>query len=615
MSKEKKNKKQGPIRTGVVLPLTLTIAGIVLFSTFLLDSAIEKAIEFVGEKINGAEVNVASVETSFKDLSVVVSKVEVTDKTNPDFNKFQIGSLKFQMLWDALLRAKVVIETAEVNNILLNTKRSYKGYVLPPPPPGDDKKTQEMLNKARKEFDGNVIGDLAGVLSGDSIGAGKKIEGELESKKRFEALKVEVNQKEAQLKQTFSKLPKKDDLNKLQNRIKGINWNDLGNLTKAPKLLKEVDTIQKDINKTIKAYDGAQKQLNQSVTDVSQSYKEAEALVQKDIDNIGKRMKLPSLDPASIAKMLFGNELLSKVEEAKKYHTMAKKYMPPKKEGKEAPLKRERGKGRDYRFGTPKSYPLFWLKRAKIDSQNEQGMVQGLITDVTNNQRQINKLTEINVEADFPVMQLRDIDSKIVLDFMQEPKANVNMSIGSYPVKDKALSDSEDAKFIIKTAKVRSDFKGVLKEERADFRLNNTFREIQYEVSAKSAGVNEVLQDVANNTQTLRLDAKARGRWDALKFEISSNLAKAIENSARSVVQAKIDKAKNKIKADVEAQIAGTKKEVNDKISKFKSEYTKQINTFKKKYKEITSKLSRDKKKAEKKVKKKAGNLLKGIKL
>ena len=356
--KEKKNKKKGPIRTGAVIPLIVFVAAVVAFNTFLLDVTIKKTIEFVGEKVNEAEVNVSSVNTSFKDLAISVKRIQVTNKEEPNFNKVEIGEFNFRMLWDALLRGKIVIEKSELKNILINTKRKKRGYVLPPPPAKNAaaKKTKEVLKSAKKEFNGNVFGDIAGVLSGDSVGdTTGKIEGELASKKRLNQLEKEVDQKQKEIDAALKGLPTSKDFEDMKKRFNAIKWQDLGNIAKAPKVLQQADKLNRDINAANKAINNASKKVDGGLKFVDKSYKEVQNLVNEDINNISKRMNLPSLDPKTISKMLFGNELLNKIEEVKKYQEMASDYMPKKKGKLEAPIKNERGKGRDYRFGTPNS--------------------------------------------------------------------------------------------------------------------------------------------------------------------------------------------------------------------------------------------------------------------
>ncbi|MBT4793419.1 MAG: hypothetical protein HON90_17740, partial [Halobacteriovoraceae bacterium] len=188
--KEKPKKPKGPIRTGAVIPFLVISLIVVLFNLFLLDSTIKKTIEFAVEQVNGAEVNVSKVTTSLSDLKIEVGKIQITDKNAPAFNMLQVGKVDFQLMWDALLRGKIVIDIANIEDILLNTKRSSAGEVFPverDEKTGNSKATQELLNKTKKEFDGNVFGDIAGIMAGGSTGdVTKNIAGTLESKKKFD---------------------------------------------------------------------------------------------------------------------------------------------------------------------------------------------------------------------------------------------------------------------------------------------------------------------------------------------------------------------------------------------------------------------------------------------
>lgn len=623
MSKEKKKnkikKKQGPIRTGAVIPFIVFVTVVTLFNIFLLDSTIKSTIEFVGGKINGAEVNVSKVETKFLDLSFTVHGVQFTNKNKPKENLFKIDTIKFQMLWDGVLRGKGVIKTAEVNGILLGAKRKRAGEVYPEEfdeKTGNNVVAQKALEKVEKEFEGNVFGDIASVLAGGSTGdVASNIEGQLESKKRFEKLQEEVKVAEKKLDADLAKVPSSKKLKSFEKRFKDINWNDLGNILKAPKVLKKADDLKKDIDKAIKAVENANENTKKSITSLNKSYKEAESLISKDINSVSKRMNLPTLDQASIARMIFGPEVLSKVKEAKKYQTMAEKYMPPKKEKKPVAIKTNRSEGRDYQFGKPNSYPLFWLKKAQITSENEQGKIKGMILDVTNDQRATGKLTKVDITGDFPPLSIRDAYGKLTIDHRDEAIANVDAGVGSFIVKDKALSKSKDVTFAIKQSEVQTKIKGQLTKKRVNLKINNRFTKISYETKAKSKALDEVLSDVAKKTKVLTLDAKASGKWESIKFDVRSNLAKAIENSVRSLVKEKIEAAQRKIKADIERQIASEKAKVDNQINKLKNDVNKELAKVNNEFKKLKSKVKNEEKKAKKKVKKSLGNPLKGISL
>jgi uncharacterized protein (TIGR03545 family) len=612
---EKVKKKQGPIRTGAVIPFVVITSLVIGFNILFLDSTIKSALEYVGEQAVGAEVNIDLVDTDFSKLSVVVKRMQLTDASNPDFNKIEIGTLKFQMLWDALLRGKLVISTANIEDILVNTKRTSRGYLVEKAIESDGatQKTQELLKGAKEEFKGNVFGDIAGVLSGEA--GATDLNATLESEKKFKEIEKDLVRREKDIDAKLKSLPTKAELKNLEKRLGKIRWNDLGNLLKAVKVLQEADKLKRDIEKAKKSYEVAGKAIDSGLKEIDKSYKDAEKLVAKDIENITKRMKLPKLDPASIAKMIFGNELVSKLETLKEYQNIAKQYMPARTDkDKPKPVKQARGKGRNYRFGTPNSYPLFWLKLASINSKNDQGKVSGKVENITTNQSQIGKLTTGLVTADFPPQGIRNFVSEFEIDHRDKPIMNIDVAVGSVPVVDKALSDSKETKFIIKKANNKVSISAKLTENHVKFRMKNRLSKIKYHTKAKSKQLDLVLADVAKKTKILTLDARGTGKWDNLKFDIKSNLAKAIEKSVKSLVQQKINKAKNKIKNDVEAKLSGTRKRVDSKVAKLKSDYNKQMKQGQAQMDKIKADLKKKKKKEEKKAKKSTKNLFKGFK-
>lgn len=627
--KEKKKKKQGPIRFSAVIPLTVFIALVVGFNIYFLDSTIKSVIEYGGTEANGAEVNVGSVNSSFKELRITVSNIQFTNKKKPTHNIFTIGRVQFQLLWDAILRGKFVIDLAEIGDIKVDTKRSKPGRV-PPPSKAKSQAKEKVLKAAQENFDGNVFGDIAAVAGGASTqDTGDAIKEGLESEKKFKELENNINTQKTKLEQSFKDLPSQSELQSLEKRLRDINWNDLGNLAKAPKVLKEADKLKKDIDRAIKKYQTAEKEFKKTERLLKDSFKEAEASVENDIAAVGQRMKIPTLNPEGIARSLFGEEIFGKVDMLKGYYAKVEKYLPPKKEGpsekdkiKQAQAEKRRG-GKDYKFGTPNSYPLFWMKLAKINSENKQGTVAGQIKDVTNDQVALGRLTTMNLEADFPPQQIRGVKAEMVVDHRDKPMATIKGRIDSFPVKDKAISKSKDVTFVLGEANVESILDAKLTPKRAEIKVDNKFSKIKYITKAESKVVDEVLRDVSKRTKYLTLDAKAEGKWDKLAFDIESNLARAIQNSVQGLVQAKIKEMKDKIRRDVQAEIDKQKAQVQAEINKLTGQYQGELNKVQREIDKVKGNLKQQEKDAKKKAKKQKNkavkdlkkNLLKGLKL
>ncbi len=611
-TKEKKVKKVGPIRTSAVIPLVLIIGGIILFNIFFLDSTVKNIMEIVGSRLNTAQVDVQTVDSSFKELRFTVKGIQVTNPSEPKFNTLEIGKIEFIMSWDALLRAKAVVNLAEVSDIKVNTERKKPGklYLEEEQASEAEVKAKEILSNTKEEFKGNVFGDVAGVLAGGSTGdVTGDMTAKLESKVRFEQLKKEIDEKKTNLTRQLGNLPSDKDFKDFENRFNQIK-KDFNNIAKLPNALKEADKLNKDISATFKKYDELNKTFNQSIKEIDKSYKEAEALISKDIAAVKKRMNLPTLDQASIAKVLFGPEIVDRVAQVKTYQQKVQKYMPPKKEKVEEE-KIPRGEGVNYKFGTPKSYPQFWLKLAKISSENAQGNVKGELKDFSTNQKMINKQAIIEIDADFPPQEIKNLKFKMNIDYKENLISHFNGSVGEFMVYDKALSKGADATFVLKKSKGTSLFQGSFTSEDLNMTIDNTFHSIDYKTEAKNKVLAEVLNDVTAKTKKLTLDAKVKGKWESLAFEIKSNLASAIERSVRGVIQAKIDEAQQKIRKEIEASIAQTKGQVDSQIAGLKSSVQSQIDSGKKQMEEAKAKIESEKKNAEKNAKK---NVLKGLK-
>lgn len=573
----KKNKKQktGFIRTGAVVPFIIVMALIIGFNILFLDTLLASFMEKMGTKLVGAEVNVSSVNTSFKDLSIDVNRIQVTNKETPERNLFEIGNVHFGLMWDALLRAKFVIEESSIKDILVDTKRSSKGYVVPPDAKAEDEKPSETILNAKKEFKGNIFGDIASLLGGDSTkDIAANIEGELKSKKRYEELNSEIKVKEKEVSKMLKDLPNDKDLKDLEKRAKAINVKNLTNFSKAAKTLKEINTVKKDIDQTIKAYDNAQKRVSSEIKYLENSTKEIDKLVNEDINSIQKRVNLPSLDTKSISNVLFGEEVTSKMASFEGYFKKAKKFMPPPKDERSAPevVATARGEGVNYQFGTPTSYPLFWLKLASVNSKTDQGNMSGAIKNVTTDQRLANAPMLVDLRGDFTKQDVQNIRFQAIFDHRFGINDEVKIGIGKFPVREKKLSDSKDVTFKVKEANGQSQISAKLQNEKVNFEMNNVITSINYEVDAKSKEVKSLLNGIAGDANRITLDAKSSGTFKDLDWKISTNLANVIKASVERQLQAKINEAKAKIKSQVEGEIKSQKDKFNSELAKLKEE-------------------------------------------
>ncbi|HAG92060.1 MAG TPA: TIGR03545 family protein, partial [Bdellovibrionales bacterium] len=198
---EKKKKKKGPIRIEAILPAVLILGLVYGYFYFFFDGHLRRAAEYALTQIHGAEVNIGNIETSVFNASLLVQKIQITDKNQPERDLFRVGEIHFKALWDGLLRAKVVIDDASIKNIQALVPRERPGRVLPPPPPDGKpgiiaKAEKEIVDQTRAKLQDNFIGDIAAVAGGvdvkDQLG---QIESNLKASVRIKELEEELNKK------------------------------------------------------------------------------------------------------------------------------------------------------------------------------------------------------------------------------------------------------------------------------------------------------------------------------------------------------------------------------------------------------------------------------------
>jgi uncharacterized protein (TIGR03545 family) len=640
INNKKTNKKKGPIRFEAVIPTAIIIGLIYGYFYLFFDSHLKKIIEFAASSVHGAEVNVGKIESSVWGGYFKLFKLQVTDKEQPARNLIQIEKIHFELVWDALLRAKFVVKEASIENIMAYSPRVHPGKVFPKVE--NPKSKNELLNKveetfidqAKSEFNNNVLGDVASILDGtDPNEQLKNLQAELKSDAKIKELEKALEEKKQAWKERIEKLPQKPQIDALVARSKTLKFN-----TKDPKQfaqdLKEVDKIIKEGDKIVKEFNAASKSLKGDVTGFNNDFKSLDDMIKQDIKDLQNRLKIPDLNTGDFAKGLFGKIISEKLGKYKKYISMAQEYMPPKKSEKEKAdelakviTPQERKSGIDFKFPKEKSYPTFWLQHAKISSKESasefSGNLSGEAIDLTTQPTVIGKPFKINVEGNFPKQNILGFSTKIIIDHTtQSPTNAFNLNIEEYPLDRQVLSDSSDVKFAIQKAKGNLKILGSTKNNQLDFKLTNNFQNINYDIQAKSKMVQEILTNITNGIPLVDLNASARGEWNHLNWSINSNLGDELSKGFNKELQAKIADAKaklndfvnNKIKAerekltakfesikgDIEKTVSGKQKELETAKKQAQTQLDKQKGSSKNNLKE-------EAKKAEKKLKKLLG--------
>lgn len=603
MPETKPQKRKGPIRWEAILPFTIIIGVTVFYFHFFFDLHMKKALEFIGYKVMGAEVDINDFDTSFFKASLHIQGIEITNAQKPSHNSVSVGDVRFSLLWDALLRARFVINEVAVEQIEFGKPRKAPGRVKPPePPPSETEKKpsalqreaeklkNEAIEKTQSKYSENVLGDVANVLGGSNTQVQMdKIEGTLLSKEMAQKLESDINKKQEAWKQRLASLPQGKEFQTLNDRLNKVKIKDFKSVDELQNSLKELDSIFKDADSKFKQIQSANSDFNQDIQLTEKQMKDLENQIQADIKSLESRFRIPQLDPKSLSVALFRKYLDPYLAQFYHYKAQAEKYIPPnlmKKTKKEPDLSmqpRSREKGVIYEFGQPNAYPMFWIKKISISSQAGKsaysGNIKGLVTDITSNQLLTGKPTIADISGDFPAVKIFGFSTQLNIDNRQEKSSILfNSKIESYPIEEKDLVKSDDVQIAFRKAQGSMLMKTTL-VGLTDFNmdLDNRFSQIDYNVTAKNEAADSILKGIFRDIPLVTLNANGRGELPNLALNVSSNLGGELERGIQKQLQAKVKEARDKIEKYVNDQIGPQKAQIEAQYKQIKGQVEKEL--------------------------------------
>ncbi|HEX4926025.1 MAG TPA: TIGR03545 family protein [Bdellovibrionales bacterium] len=577
-SEQKKKKAKGPIRFEAIVPFAVIVGLIALYFIVFFDGHLRRAIEFGATYANGAEVDVADVNTSFIRGDFEILGVEVTSLAEPSKNSVSIGRMHFKFLWDALLRMKFVIEDASISDLQVGTPRKRPGRITRKPDP--------EVETEKEEAKGNALADAAKLLEGALDLEGLKSIGNLESQAKIAQLQAELGNKEKEWKAAMANLPSGQDLQNLQSRIQNLRIGGTNNPAELQKQVQDADSLIKEANDKVNRVKTAGDTVKSGVNQFQNSIKELDEVVKKDIQGIESKLKLPRIDTENLSKQFFGEQFLSKLGQAKRYMLLARKYLPPKKsedeklEDKIEPPSRSAGK--TFQFPVTTGYPLFWLKRAALSSQAKNspfgGDVRGEILDVCSKPSQIGKPTILQMEGNFPGPGLEGVEARVTLDHTGDvPKQKLKAAIARFPVSEQMLSNTDSLKFGFGKAAGSTTIEGSVVGDELTFSADSKFTNIDYVVGAQSQQLDGLIKGAVSDIKQVTVNADARGTLSDLKFNIVSNLAAELQKGFERQLKAKLDEARAQIQKIVDEKIGSQKKALTDQYAGVQNQVNSQV--------------------------------------
>lgn len=621
---KQKKKRGGPIRYEAIVPVLVLCLLTFLYFTYYFDRHVKGIIEYVGTQVNGAEVNVSSLDISFIQGSFDMNRLEVTDKEAPKRNSLEIGNVHFQFLWDALLRMKFVVEDASITNVQLNKPRRSPGKVLPPKPakPGKIEELQnQVMAQVKNKYGANMLGDALAILEGQDLEAQiEKIRGSLQSETRAEAMVKDVTEKRKAWDARIQKLSDTSKLKEIESEVQKISQQK--NLLQQAQAVKKLNDLLNEVEDQYEDVEKATKELKSEVEAITQYPKELQTLINQDIASLKNRFSIPELDFKDMAMHLFAGQFADYIAKARKYHAVSKEYMPVKKEEKEEIVPRKRSEGENYLFPITTGYPLFWLKRAAISSkgtaESYSGNVSGELTNVTTAPEQIKKPMLLDMEGNFPTAKIMGVRALINIDHTKDiAKESAMIQVNSFQVPKKMFVSNENMQLGFLNANGASTINATMVGGKINMDWTSSLTKPNFLVETGSKQAKQILTNILTDIPVINIRGNATGSFTDLKMNLSSNLGEELGNGLKRELTHKITAAQNKLNRLVDERVNKPKEELMNEVGATRKNLSQLGNLqelYKRHEKQIEAEIQKVKKGGLKDLESQGKKLLKGIK-
>lgn len=608
-------KSKGPLRLEAIVPIFVLSALIALYFSFAFDSHLKKVLEYGATTVNGAEVNISSLKTSFLNANLEIREVEVTDPARASHNIISIGSIRFEMSWDALLRAKVLINEASIKGIRVGSKRTRPGRILPPPPPEAQSASASEAQKfatfavdqTQQANEGNALGKIAAMAKGekpeDQL---KKIEADLQAEKKLKQLEQRFKDLQLEWDRRLKSLPDKQRVAELENNLKGIQTKDFKTPQELEKSLAQFNNVLKEADGMAKELSEADRQLKADLKELETQVNSIDQWIKDDIELAKKRLSLPDIQAGSMSKDLFMQYIGSHIEPYKGYIDRILPYLPTPQKSNSSEDKlsivessqKKRSGGRDFHFAKIGGYPAFWLKLASISSSSKNSEISmdlaGSIENLSSDQAISGNPMTLRIEGGLPSKEISGIDYQLRHSTVKEPQGvQIVGKVEKFKLNPIQLLNSPDLSIKLIPEYASLETKIAIVGFQLDFMNRINFNAIQFETSGKEKEVQNLFSNALSGIGSTDLTASIRGpllkaHWDiqsALGRQLADNLRRAVNerieafkrevelfvNKKIEEEKAKVLIAQKKLESDIKVQVEGVQKQLKAEVEKVNS--------------------------------------------
>lgn len=623
-----------------LIPAVILLIVVYLF----IDRWVAAGLETAGEAITGAKVEVEHCSVTLSPIGLQWSRLQVADPREPMKNLFETGTVRFALNFGQLLRGKYIIESMEVNDLVLGTQRTTSG-ALPKKPepekPKEEKKTETAgpgMVASLTEQASSALGvnkptmpnfDIASIrknLNVDSL----LNPNNLRSYRLIDSLKQQVQAASQQWNATLAQMEEsKQRLATIENNVKSINVNNLKTVDQIVSTLNTVKSTVKTADEVKQSFTAQQKALTERVNSFTTAAKSIDDAVKEDYNRVLTVARLPDVSMKGLAAMVLGKDIMAQANTYLYWIDFARKNVPSgSKTAKEQPPGRM--KGQNIHFPEERGYPRFWIRKMLLSGGTDKKQhsdyfyAKGEILNVTDNQH----ITGQPMTAELMLSKggSLSVDLRALFDRRHDESLDTyhaalrgarigTMQMGQADFLPSRITDA------VADASIDVQVPGNTFDSNTKIRFSNL--KFVFEAEPRNT-VERIVRDVLQSVNAFSVNLRMWNPGNKFDVAFTTDLDDQITSRAKKVIGDEITRIQNDLRNQLNQRIAQKRKEYETLFNQKRNEVMNRVKGYESlvndklamvqgKQNELQKKLDDEKKKQEDAVKKKGQDLLKGI--
>jgi len=569
----------------ILIPFVLVCLAVYLF----IDRWTTMGLEAAGEAMVGAKVEIQQLHVTLFPIGIEWRGMQAANPKDPWTNLFQTGTVRFAMDFGQLLRGKFIIETMEMNDLILGTKRTSDGSLpkkTEPPPPSDagpqfadlaQQALQKPLDQAQQGFS---LDSFRHGLNADSLLNTLDIR----SVKNLDSLKQQTLASSKQWDASLNDLEgSKKQLNDIATNLKAI---DPASLNGADKIMGAMNTVEasvKSLNAISQTFNARKASIEGDLQKLSTSAGAVDDLAKRDFQNLMQMAKLPNLSTTGIAQQLVGKEMYNRGLTYLSWIDLARRYAAKYKStpSMESP---PRMRGQDIHFPVERSYPKFWIKKILVsggtDSTQSQDYirVQGEVRNISSDQQSAG--APLTVALHGAQGKGRSLSLNALLDRTKDvPYDQYAARLENTPIAEFQLGSSGFLPGSITNTLMNSAVQVTIPGDQLDCRSRLEFHNVTVHFDGEPRNtVERMVRDVLKGISAFNVSLRIWTSGGGMDVALATNLDDQIAAGVKSAVGGEFASLQNNLKSALDARIGEKRKQFDQVLGSKRADVESQLN-------------------------------------